>query len=188
MLEAGGTNDAAPLRSYDSRWSVAFTEPLLDWGYKSVPQPALANQEIPLARGKGLGGSSAINFAAWLYGHREDFNEWAERVGDSCWSWENVWNRFKKVERIHVNLNEEQAKYLDSKALNEHSKKGRVDLTFNKDWPALEGMAFEAAKEMGVYTTLLLDFSFLTLSSAQSQWRPKFWRSHRFWFGSLHLL
>jgi len=150
LLEAGGTNDAVPLRSSDSRWSVAFTEPLLDWGYKSMPQSALANQEIPLARGKGLGGSSAINFACWLYGHKEDFNEWAERVGDSCWSWENVLNRFEKVERMHVDLNEMQAKYLDQKALNEHSKKGRVDLTFNKDWPALEWMAFEAAKEMGI--------------------------------------
>jgi len=38
------------------------TRPDLDHGYVTVPQKELNGREIPYARGKGLGGTSIMNF------------------------------------------------------------------------------------------------------------------------------
>lgn len=44
------------------RFSNAFVLPDLEYGYTTVPQPELGGRELPYQRGKGLGGSSMINF------------------------------------------------------------------------------------------------------------------------------
>jgi choline dehydrogenase-like flavoprotein len=54
----------------------------MNWGYKTLPQTHLKGQQIDYSRGKGLGGSTAINFSCWVIGADEDFNEWARKVGD----------------------------------------------------------------------------------------------------------
>lgn len=147
-------NDDPALRSPEQRWSVALTEPLLNWGYKSTPQNQLLGQEIPCARGRGLGGCSAINFSCWLLGHKEDFNEWANQVGDPCWKWEGeggVKERFRRIENVHCEVNDEQArKYLDMEAQSLHSKNGAVDLSYDQIWTDLERTTFEAAEHLGV--------------------------------------
>ena len=126
--------------------------PELNYGYQSIPQPQLNNRQIQCPRGRGLGGSSAINFCAWLIGHREDFNQWAEVVGDDAWRWEGqlgVKERFKKIEALHTNLNNEQATIVSKEAVEEHSKSGMVDVSYNEVWPELEWLSFKAAKEFG---------------------------------------
>jgi choline dehydrogenase-like flavoprotein len=127
--------------------------PGLDYGYKCIPQPQLDGREIQCPRGRGLGGSSAINFCCWLIGHREDFNQWAEIVGDDAWSWEGhggVKERFRKIEALHTNLDDKQATIVSKEAVEEHSKSGMVDLSYNQVWPELEWLSFKAAKEFGV--------------------------------------
>jgi choline dehydrogenase-like flavoprotein len=42
---------------------------------KTVPQNHLKGQQIDYSRGKGLGGSTAINFSCWVIGADEDYNE-----------------------------------------------------------------------------------------------------------------
>jgi choline dehydrogenase-like flavoprotein len=84
LLEGGGSNDNPDLRSVNGRWSVAFTDSEVNWGYKSIPQAHLNGREIMCPRGRGLGSSSAIRFSRWLIGDKEDFNEWANLVDDPC--------------------------------------------------------------------------------------------------------
>ena len=54
-------------------------------------------REIDYSRGKGLGGSTAINFCVYTRGASADYDRWAELVGDNSWSWEHVGKRFDKV-------------------------------------------------------------------------------------------
>jgi choline dehydrogenase-like flavoprotein len=84
----------------------------LNWGYKTEPQSHLNNQQIDYSRGKGLGGSTAINFSCWVVGADEDYNEWARRVGDEVWEWRNVKERLRKIENCHVNVAEEHRKFV----------------------------------------------------------------------------
>jgi choline dehydrogenase-like flavoprotein len=54
-------------------------------------------RKLPYLRGKGLGGSSVINFMAYYYGPSADYERWAEVVGDDAWTWERVRERYKRV-------------------------------------------------------------------------------------------
>jgi hypothetical protein len=78
LLEAGSDNEDVSYRVPADRFKT-FQEPSMNWGYKTVPQTHLTGQQIDYSRGKGLGGSTAINFACWLVGADEDYNEVGER-------------------------------------------------------------------------------------------------------------
>ncbi|TVY82721.1 Alcohol dehydrogenase [acceptor] [Lachnellula suecica] len=152
LLEGGGPNNSPDLLLPAQRSTLVFTNPELNWGYKSIPQSQLNDREILCPRGRGLGGSSAVNFSCWLVGDKEDFNEWAELVDDPCWRWDGevgVKKRFRKIENVHNELTDEQAKYISREALDEHSHEGNVDLSYPKIWGQLEAWSIDAGKEYG---------------------------------------
>jgi choline dehydrogenase-like flavoprotein len=108
-VEAGGQNKDVSYLVPADRFVLVFKEAQLNWGYKTVPQTQLKGQEIDYSRGKGLGGSTAINFSCWVVGPRDDYDEWAERVGDEAWSWREVQRRLGRVENYHVEVPEGHA-------------------------------------------------------------------------------
>lgn len=69
----------------------------MNWNYKTIPQESFKGREIDNARGKGLGGSSAINFMVYTRGAKGDHDEWARRVGDEGFKWDVAKERMKKV-------------------------------------------------------------------------------------------
>jgi choline dehydrogenase len=67
-----------------------------DWGF--VYQPAAAiRPDVPLPRGKVVGGSSSVNTAIALRGQAEDYDEWAAR-GLPEWSWARCLPAFIRLE------------------------------------------------------------------------------------------
>ncbi|GAA2267476.1 MULTISPECIES: mycofactocin dehydrogenase MftG [Kitasatospora] len=65
-----------------------------DWGYQAEAVPG---REIHLARGKVVGGTSAINTCLAVRPHPLDFEEWA-RLGNDGWTWEDVLPYFVRME------------------------------------------------------------------------------------------
>lgn len=108
-MEAGGQNKDVSYLVPADRFVLAFKEAHLNWGYKTVPQKHLKGQEIDYSRGKGLGGSTAINFSCWVIGPSDDYDEWAEKVGDQAWSWREVKKRLGRIESYHVEVPEGHA-------------------------------------------------------------------------------
>ncbi|KAL8934422.1 MAG: hypothetical protein Q9216_005922 [Gyalolechia sp. 2 TL-2023] len=98
LVEAGGENADPEHQSYgDRHWTFA-TAPGYDWGYKTVPQEHLQGREIGYSRGKGLGGSTAINFCVFTRGPKADYEQWAHDVGDDTWTWNQALERMKELE------------------------------------------------------------------------------------------
>ena len=76
--------------------------PATDWMYTADPGNAglgLRGRRTPVPRGKMLGGSSGINYMAYVRGHPGDFDAWAEG-GATGWSYEDVLPYFKKSEGL----------------------------------------------------------------------------------------
>lgn len=88
VLEAGPENRSRLLQ-------VPAALPLLlrgtrfNWGFETVPQPALENRRLYWPRGKVIGGSSSINAMCAVQGPARDFERWAE-TGGSRWAWSEL--------------------------------------------------------------------------------------------------
>jgi len=66
-----------------------------DWGLRYTPSST--SRTLPFARGRVVGGSSAVNTAIALRGSASDYDEWAA-LGNPRWSWEQVLPAFIKLE------------------------------------------------------------------------------------------
>jgi choline dehydrogenase len=102
LLELGGkdSNPAIWDKSLNAMYSLWDPKGAENWGYATVPQPGLGGRSIDIARGKVLGGSSAVNAKIYIRGNRRDFDGWA-RSGNQGWSYEEVLPYFKKSETYH---------------------------------------------------------------------------------------
>lgn len=102
LLEAG---DRPPeLESVPVACAALQLNPATDWMYTGDPGRAglgLCGRRIPVPRGKMLGGSSGINYMAYVRGHPGDFDSWAEG-GATGWSFDELLPYFLKSEGLTV--------------------------------------------------------------------------------------
>lgn len=120
----------------------------LNWGYKTTPQEHCNGRELDYSRGKGLGGSSAINFGVYSVGARDDYDEWASAVDDDTFGWKEMQTRFKNLETFNGGVTlPENKKYANSVA-SDHGNSGDLRVGYAEDWErdlSLSLNAFEAA-------------------------------------------
>src|SRR5690606_37342558 len=77
LLEAGGT-DQVPSVLEPLQWPTNLGSER-DWGFASEPNPGLNDRSLPLSMGKVIGGGSSINVMAYVRGHKNDYDSWAEQ-------------------------------------------------------------------------------------------------------------
>lgn len=97
VLEAGGTNETRFVR-IPKGFAKLIQNPEHIWTY-SIDQPRREGekwQEYWL-RGKGLGGSSAVNGMIWSRGEPGDFDDW-EKMGCEGWNGASMTSAFKALE------------------------------------------------------------------------------------------
>lgn len=148
LLEAGSRNDDKTLRVSGKRW-VTMMEPNLNWGYKTTPQEHCSGRQIDYSRGKGLGGSSVINFGMYTVGARDDYDQWAAEVGDDTFAWTNIQSRFKALENFGKIASPEQQKYGAPKAA-DHGDKGPLGIGYAAEWESDLPLILDAFEEAGV--------------------------------------
>ncbi|XP_013774047.1 glucose dehydrogenase [FAD, quinone]-like [Limulus polyphemus] len=98
LLEAGGLPDVmteVPLFAGELQQSS------FDWGYTTEPQETACLGQVERRshwpRGKGLGGSSLINYMLYVRGNSRDYDNWVQQ-GAHGWSWKDVFPYFLKSE------------------------------------------------------------------------------------------
>jgi choline dehydrogenase-like flavoprotein len=148
LIEAGGRNEDAANLSGPERYEAAFKEGTpLNWRYRTQPQ--WKDQVIDYSRGRGLGGSTAINFCAWIVGPDDDFNEWAKMVGDDAFAWPNVKKSLNRIENFHNDVPEDFSGQIRPRS-EDHGSGGPVDLSYQTEWLSTTRDVFNAASEAGL--------------------------------------
>jgi choline dehydrogenase-like flavoprotein len=133
LLEAGGTDD---------NWVVTTPGALIlmvagkvnNWAFDTVPQAGLNGRVGYQPRGKGLGGSSAINAMVYIRGHKADYDGWAS-LGNQGWSYADVLPYFKRSE----DNSELDGPY--------HGKGGPLHVTGSRSDNPVREIYLEAARE-----------------------------------------
>lgn len=105
LLEAGKADNWMWLQ-IPVGYLFCIGNPRTDWCYQTAPEPGLNGRSLLYARGKTLGGSSAINAMIYMRGQSRDYDEWAALSGDTQWQWRHVLPIFKASETHHLGPSE----------------------------------------------------------------------------------
>ena len=103
LIEAGRASH--PVTRLPASFALLIDNPLANWRYRSEPEESTGNREIPVPRGKLLGGSSAINGLVYVRGNKLDYDTWAQ-MGNTGWSYDDVLPFFKKMENYQGELSQ----------------------------------------------------------------------------------
>ena len=98
LLEAGGEADSLWIK-VPVGFQKLLTHPRFNWLFEAEPDPNVNARQLPIPRGKGLGGSSAINGMLYVRGQPLDYDVWSQ-LGNRGWSFADVLPYFKKAERF----------------------------------------------------------------------------------------
>ena len=94
LLEAGGKNDDVFVRTPGL---LPMMPKRSNWAFDTEPMPGLNGRVGYQPRGRGLGGSSAINGMVYIRGNPWDYDNWAA-LGCTGWGWDDVLPVFKRQE------------------------------------------------------------------------------------------
>ncbi len=135
LLEAGG-RDTNPWIHMPVGYMKTMVNPNLNWMFDTEPQPHAGNREIPVPRGKVLGGSSSINGMLYVRGQARDYDDWAQ-AGNRGWSYDDVLPYFKKSE------------HQESTPSEFHGTNGPLNVTDVKENSELLDAVIRGAEECG---------------------------------------
>jgi choline dehydrogenase-like flavoprotein len=96
LIEAGGP-DKHPFIHMPKGIAKAMSNPRLIWPYMTQAEPASNGMPESWARGKTLGGSSAVNGMVYNRGQAADYDALAA-VSSEDWSWKHIGAAYKALE------------------------------------------------------------------------------------------
>jgi choline dehydrogenase len=96
LLEAGSATPP-PASAIPAVWATLIGTSV-DWGDWTTAQSATGSS-VRFVRGRGIGGSSAINGLMFVRGHRASYAAW-ENVGAKSWGFDDLLPYFKRSETV----------------------------------------------------------------------------------------
>jgi choline dehydrogenase len=96
LIEAGPT-DRHPAIHVPALVGCLIGHPQLDWGHRTVPQSHAGGRQLPLPRGRVIGGCTSTNGMVYFRGHPVDFDEW-QALGCEGWGYADVLPYFRRSE------------------------------------------------------------------------------------------
>ena len=135
LLEAGG-KDKNPWIHVPVGYVKTLDLPGLNWRFETDPEPNTNNRQIPIPRGRVLGGSSSINGMVYVRGQPLDYDTWSQ-LGNRGWSYESVLSYFKKSEKY------------ESSDASWRGHKGELITSEGKEKAKLLDVVMDAAEQSG---------------------------------------
>lgn len=97
VLEAGGRNSHLLSTMPAGMATLMRGANPSNWAFESEPVAALGGRRMFVPRGRGWGGSGAINGMLYVRGNRADFDQWRQ-MGLTGWGYDDVLPVFRRLE------------------------------------------------------------------------------------------
>ncbi|KAF7194104.1 Dehydrogenase citC [Pseudocercospora fuligena] len=151
VVEAGSDRRGDPLVQIPGLFQQLYGKPEYDWDFKTTPQKGTLGAVHGWPRGKGLGGSSQINFMMYSHCSKMDLDSWRD-VGNEGWGYDDLKPYMEKVEHMHL-PNDETRKALSTEYIQPElrGKNGPVHTSFPSS-------AFNFIQESWVQTSKALGY------------------------------
>lgn len=104
LLEAGGDNRSVLVRMPAGVGTLIKQKSKHNWGFWTEPEPHMDGRRLWQPRGRGLGGSSAINGMIYIRGHPRDYDQWRQ-MGLEGWSYAEALPYFRRSEAFQDGAN-----------------------------------------------------------------------------------
>ncbi|KAF8587124.1 GMC oxidoreductase [Ramaria rubella] len=151
VLEAGSANLNDPNILILGQFGKTMGDPKYDWNFPTVKQPYCNNREFVWARGKGLGGSSSINFYAWIKPPAADMDA-VEKLGNPGWGWESYSKYSKKSETFHEPTEEQLSIYPHTFNTKSRGHNGPIQISFPHMVHTIDEQFQSTLQNMGLKT------------------------------------
>ncbi|PNS21728.1 Cellobiose dehydrogenase [Sphaceloma murrayae] len=147
VLEAGPSRLDDPLVDTPAYFLQMLGNPNYDYVFYTEPQKHNQSIRHQHPRGKMLGGSSAINYMMYVRGSDQDYDDWAELVGDKGWS-QKVMKQYMRKHQTLEPIDPNVAKLDTMPFVGEHhGTDGPVRTSFNPTVLDIENDMIKAADE-----------------------------------------
>ncbi|PBK78481.1 alcohol oxidase, partial [Armillaria solidipes] len=151
VLEAGEYNPNVPVIDVPSFLGGAVANPTYDWTFYSEDQSHLNGRKMRLPQGKGLGGSSQINFLGIVRPSKEEYDA-IEELGNKGWNWHSLLEVTKRSE--HTVPSERTPKQAQELAIGPdpalHGQNGPIIKSFSTSQSPVYGKLFDALEHLHV--------------------------------------
>ncbi|GBG33488.1 Choline dehydrogenase, mitochondrial [Hondaea fermentalgiana] len=124
LLEAGGNNQTFEVR-HPMLTCPTMQNSKFDWAFRTEPQKHQEGRISHWPRGKGLGGSSSINYMVYVRGDPRNYDQYANEFGCEGWSYEECLPYFKKSENLITSKDMDPTHHDESL----HGRKGPLKVT-----------------------------------------------------------
>ncbi|XP_068085632.1 glucose dehydrogenase [FAD, quinone]-like [Anabrus simplex] len=102
LLEAGGEGTEVMNIPY---LTGQFQTTDANWQYETTPSESkfsgLNNRQMDYPSGRGVGGSTLINYMSYVRGNSRDYDNW-EEMGNPGWGYDDVLPYFRKIEDVQI--------------------------------------------------------------------------------------
>ncbi|KAF8812930.1 FAD/NAD(P)-binding domain-containing protein [Phlegmacium glaucopus] len=149
VLEAGQKNFGDPEILTPGRVNKYLGDPKYDWSFMTTKQEHANDRQISFNRGKGLGGSSAVNFYVWMKPPAADVDAF-EALGNPGWNWAAFDKYLKKAESFHVPTKEQTDVYSYTYDLDARGTSGPIQTTIPPHFYAVDKLVMESLVNKGL--------------------------------------
>ncbi|KAJ7466573.1 GMC oxidoreductase [Mycena galericulata] len=128
VIEAGEPNIGDPNILVPAQFRQNLTNPKYDWAFLTEKQKFSNDRQYLWSRGKGLGGSSALNFYSWIKPPATDIDA-IEKLGNPGWNWSEYLQYSQRSETFHPPAKEQTDLYPHTYEPKFHGTSGPIHTT-----------------------------------------------------------
>lgn len=151
VVEAGVHHGPTPEIDVPGYMGRTMTNPKFDWTFFSVPQKRANDRVVLQPRGKGLGGSSLINYLGIFRPSKIELDA-IEELGNPGWNWDSLLYYMKKSECLQPpDVSRTNAlKYAMKPDLEYHGTDGPIKNSFGPVLGEMHMKLFDSAQALGI--------------------------------------